>query len=71
MRLENNKHAISLFIAAYNFCKVHSTLGCTPAVGLKLATEMGLTAVIEKVLIEHGVKLHPSRTTRKYLAVAD
>lgn len=35
-KLENHKHAISLFIAAYNFCKVHSTLGCTPAVGLKL-----------------------------------
>jgi len=35
-KLENHKAAISLFIAAYNFCKVHSTLGCTPAVGAKL-----------------------------------
>jgi hypothetical protein len=48
----NHKHAISLFIAAYNFCKVHSTLGCTPAVGLKLATE---TWTIEK-LIEEATK---------------
>jgi len=46
-KLENHKHAISLFIAAYNFCKVHSTLGCTPAVGLKLATE---TWTIEKLI---------------------
>lgn len=35
-KLENHRHAISLFIMTYNFCKVHSTLGCTPAVGLKL-----------------------------------
>ncbi len=35
-KLENHKAANSLFVAAYNFCKVHSTLGCTPAVGAKL-----------------------------------
>jgi hypothetical protein len=46
-KLENHKHAISLFIAAYNFCKVHSALGCTPAVGLKLASE---TWTIEKLI---------------------
>jgi hypothetical protein len=46
-KLENHKHAISLFIAAYNFCKVHTTFGCTPAVGLKLATE---TWTIEKLI---------------------
>jgi hypothetical protein len=38
--------------AAYNFCKVHSTLGCTPAVGLKLTTE---TWIIER-LIEEATK---------------
>jgi transposase-like protein/IS1 family transposase len=48
-KLENHKNAISLFIAAYNFCKVHSTLGCTPAVGLKLATE---TWTIERLIAE-------------------
>ncbi len=38
-KLSNHRYAVSLFVAVYNFCKVHSTLGCTPAVGLKLATE--------------------------------
>jgi hypothetical protein len=33
-KLENHKHAISLFIAANNFCKVHNTLGTTPAHGV-------------------------------------
>jgi IS1 family transposase len=42
-----HRHAISLFVAAYNFCKVHGTLGCTPAVGLKLANE---TWTIEKLI---------------------
>jgi IS1 family transposase/transposase-like protein len=35
-KLENHRHSIALFVAAYNFCKVHSTLGCTPAVGAKI-----------------------------------
>lgn len=37
--IRNHRHAISIFVAAYNFCKVHSTLGCTPAVGIGLASE--------------------------------
>jgi transposase-like protein/IS1 family transposase len=39
-KLENHCHAISLFIAAHNFCKVHSTLGTTPAVAARLASEV-------------------------------
>jgi transposase-like protein/IS1 family transposase len=35
-KLENHRHAISLFVAAYNFCKIHTTLGTTPAHGLKI-----------------------------------
>jgi hypothetical protein len=35
-KLENHKAAISVFVAAYNFCKVHSTMGCTPAVASNL-----------------------------------
>jgi len=48
-KLENHRHAIALFAAAYNLCKVHGTLGCTPAVGLKLAAE---TWTIEKLVEE-------------------
>lgn len=51
-KLENHRAAISLFIAAHNWCKVHSTLGCTPAVGAKLATE---TWTVER-LIEEATK---------------
>ncbi len=52
-KLCNHRYAIALFAAAYNFCKSHSTLGCTPAVGLKLTNE---TWTIEK-LIEEATKL--------------
>jgi len=51
-KLENHKHAIALFVAAYNFCKVHSTLGCTPAVGAKLTDH---TWTVEE-LIEQATK---------------
>lgn len=35
-KLENHKAAIALFVCAHTFCKIHNTLGCTPAVGAKL-----------------------------------
>ena len=35
-RLDNHRHAVALFVAAYNFCKVHGTLGTTPAHGAKI-----------------------------------
>lgn len=31
-KLENLRHSVALFAAHYNFCRVHSTLGTTPAV---------------------------------------
>ncbi|MGD0349231.1 MAG: transposase [Verrucomicrobiota bacterium] len=35
-KLTNHRHAVSLFVAAYNFCKIHHTLGTTPAHGVGL-----------------------------------
>lgn len=37
--LENHRYAIALFVTAYNFCKVHSTLRSTPAVAAKVVAE--------------------------------
>lgn len=48
----NHCYAIALFVCAYNFCKVHSTLGCTPAQAVNLAGEAW---TIEK-LIEEAAK---------------
>lgn len=38
-KLCNHRYAIAIFATAYNFCKVHSTLGTTPAHRLGLASE--------------------------------
>ena len=35
-KLANHRHAISLFVCAYNFCKIHSTLGTTSAHGARI-----------------------------------
>lgn len=48
-KLENHKHAISLFVAAHNFCKVHSSIGKTPAHAVWLTTE---TWTIERLIDE-------------------
>ena len=47
--IHNHRYTIALFVCAYNFCKVHSTLGCTPAFAVKLA---GGTWTIEKLIEE-------------------
>jgi IS1 family transposase len=50
--IANHRYAVALFVCAYNFCKVHSTLGCTPAQAVNLTTEAW---TIEK-LIEEAAK---------------
>jgi IS1 family transposase len=35
-KLANHRYSVALFVVAHNFCKVHSTLGCTPAAGARL-----------------------------------
>jgi IS1 family transposase/transposase-like protein len=35
-KLANHRYAVALFVVAYNFCKRHETLGCTPALGARL-----------------------------------
>lgn len=52
-KLENHRASVALFVAAYNFCKVHTTMGCTPAVALKLTDH---TWKVEE-LIEEAAKL--------------
>jgi hypothetical protein len=32
-KFENHCHALALYLFWYNFCRVHKTLGVTPAVG--------------------------------------
>jgi hypothetical protein len=55
-KLCNHRYAIALFVAAYNFCKVHSTLGCTPAVGVKLTNEAWtIERLIEEATKSNGV----------------
>jgi IS1 family transposase len=36
-KLENLKHAIALHFAFYNFCRIHKTLGATPAMKAGIA----------------------------------
>jgi len=42
--------------------------GISPKNPVPFHTLMDLPAVIEKVLIAHGITLHPSRRTKKYLS---
>lgn len=48
---ENHEAALALFFAYYNFCRVHSTISCTPAVKSGLATE---TWSVKRLLDEVG-----------------
>lgn len=36
-KIENHAHAVAMFFAYYNFCRVHSTIGTSPAVASGLA----------------------------------
>ena len=36
-KMENHKAAVALFVAHYNFCRVHETIKTTPAVAVAIA----------------------------------
>jgi transposase InsO family protein len=47
--LRNLRHAVALFVAHFNFCRVHSALGMTPAQAAGLTDH---TLTIEEILTE-------------------
>jgi len=51
-KLSNHRYSVALFVVAYNFCKVHSTLGCTPAVGARLTDHVWTVEELVKRLSE-------------------
>jgi hypothetical protein len=56
-KVENHGHAVALYFAYYNFCRVHQTLRVTPAM------EAGLTNHVWSV--EELVSLLPEPVTKK------
>ena len=53
-KLENHRAAVALWIAFYNFCRVHETLRCTPAMAL------GVTDHVWSIAELVGAALEPS-----------
>jgi hypothetical protein len=41
-KLENHVAAVGLYVAHYNFCRVHETLGVTPAMQLGVTDHISL-----------------------------
>ncbi len=50
-KVENHEHMLALFFCYYNFCKIHTTLRCTPAMEAKVSNRVweisGLVALID------------------------
>jgi len=49
-KLINHRYSVALFVVAHNFCKVHSTLGTTPAVGARLTNHVWSIEELVKTL---------------------
>ena len=39
-KVENHEHMLALFFCYYNFCRIHQTLRCTPAMAAKVSTRV-------------------------------
>ena len=49
-KFENHCHALALYFVWYNFCRVHKTLGVTPAMAAGVAPVlMSMTDVVEMI----------------------
>ena len=61
-KFDNHKAAVSLFVAHYNFCRVHETLRVTPAMSLGLTNHIWSVAE----LINYQPENAPVMESRKY-----
>jgi len=48
--------------------ETNKTHGIKPKSAKPFNSLLDVAAVIEKVLVQHGIQLHPSRRMRKYLS---
>ena len=51
-RLENHRAAVALWIAFYDFCRVHETLRCTPAMALGVRIYIWSIAELVRAALE-------------------
>jgi len=51
-KLENHRAAVALWIAFYNFCRVHETLRCTPAMALGVTDHIWSVAELVSAALE-------------------
>jgi hypothetical protein len=49
-KIENHMHALALYTFHYNFCKIHKTLRCTPAMEAGVTGKVWEIADIVKLL---------------------
>jgi hypothetical protein len=72
-KLDNHVAAVSVYVAHYNFCRVHETLGTTPAVALGLTDHVwSIGEMLDAALA--AVPPRPTETPadrRKQLRVID
>jgi hypothetical protein len=63
-KFENHCHALALYFVFYNFCRVHKTLGATPAMAAGLIERvMKMTGVV--ALIDAANPVGSSRALQK------
>lgn len=55
-KLENHVAAISLYVAHYNFCRVHETLRVTPAMALGVADHIWTIGELIDACLEGEIK---------------
>lgn len=62
------KHARTSGVVRMERNKAH---GIVPGKPLPFNSLLDLTSVIERVILDHSIRLHPSRRMRRYLAAAE
>ena len=51
-RLANHRAAVALWVCFYNFCRVHETLRCTPAMALGVTDHIWSVAELVQAALE-------------------
>jgi hypothetical protein len=68
-KLRKHKAAVALYVAHYNFCRVHETLRITPAMALGVTDHVWLIEELVNAAADGVVAPEPSRRYGRFTAI--
>jgi hypothetical protein len=66
-KVENLSAATAIHVAVYNFCRIHSTIRCTPAMAAGVVDRLWSMDDLYNAVTEHAAKARPKAKREQWI----